>query len=84
MNQVALLLVVFHSIILFLWVKNSSILFSSWGIGVWLVVTIAGFVLLKVITKVNIMRKLLLVSSWFMVFLLLLTIAIEFITSSMP
>ena len=84
MKQVALLLVIFHSIILVFWVANSSLLFSSWGIGVWLALTIAGFVLLKVIKEVNIMSKLLLVSSWFMVFLLLVTIAIEFITTSMP
>ncbi|MDR7079609.1 hypothetical protein J2Y03_004667 [Neobacillus niacini] len=84
MKQVTLLLVIFHSIILVFWVANSSLLFSTWGTGVWLALTITGFVLLRVIKEVSIMSKLLLVSSWLMVFLLLVTIAIEFITTSMP
>ena len=33
MKRIALLLVIFHAIILVFWIANSSLLFSLWGIG---------------------------------------------------
>lgn len=46
--------------------------------------TIAGFVFNKRMKDVSVIKNILMVSSWFMVFLLLITIAIEVITESMP
>ncbi|MEH7011301.1 hypothetical protein V7087_10795 [Neobacillus niacini] len=48
-----------------------------------LALTIAGFILKKA-RKDTAIRNVLMVSSWFMVFLLLVTITIQYITDSMP
>ena len=84
MKQLAWFLLLFHSIILILWVMNSGYLFSLWGVVVWLTSIIVGFSTYKLIKGSDIVKKLILASSYFMFFLVVVTVAIFFTTSSMP
>jgi hypothetical protein len=72
-------LVALHLIITILWIANSPALFSLAGIVAWLLLIAGGFVLYS---KTNHMAVI--VSSSFMVFLVLLTGLIEWTVSSMP
>ncbi len=72
-------LVALHLIVTFLWIANSPTLFSLAGIVAWLLLIAGGFVLYS---KTNHMAVI--VSSSFMVFLVLLTGLIEWTVSSMP
>lgn len=84
MKQLAWFLLFFHLIILIFWVANSVYLFSLWGVIIWIASIILGFVAFKQLKETNIVKKLIMTSSCFMVFLVIVTIAIFFTTNSMP
>lgn len=67
-----------------IWVANSVYLFSLWGVIIWIASIILGFVAFKQLKETNIVKKLIMTSSYFMVFLVIVTIAIFFTTNSIP
>ncbi|MFK9116032.1 hypothetical protein ABEI56_24930 [Peribacillus castrilensis] len=84
MKTFAGILLLFHTAILFLWIMDSGYLFSMLGIVVWFIAVAVGFIVQKRINEQFLLKKLLLSSSYFMVFLSLITIWVFFVTSSMP
>ncbi|TXC92705.1 hypothetical protein FS935_00395 [Metabacillus litoralis] len=74
----------FYLVVTAFWVANSQFLFSVWGLIIWLISILLGFIAYKQIKEKNIVRKLMLYSTSFMVFLLLLTGLIHFAVTSMP
>ncbi|KQU63446.1 hypothetical protein [Rossellomorea marisflavi] len=71
--------VALHLIITILWIANSPVLFSIAGVVAWLLLIAGGFGLYFKTKQMAVI-----VSSFFMVFLLLLTGLIEWTVSSMP
>ncbi|MCK1986079.1 MULTISPECIES: hypothetical protein [unclassified Peribacillus] len=84
MKQIAWFLLLFHLIILIFWVANSEYLFTLWGVIIWIASIVLGFVAYKKMKETDIVKKLIMTSSYFMVFLVIVTIAIFFTTNSMP
>ncbi|WP_283152615.1 hypothetical protein [Guptibacillus hwajinpoensis] len=84
MKAFAWSLLFIHLAILLLWVMNSGYLFSVIGIIIWLFAVGAGFIVQKRMKEQLLMKQLLLLSSFFMTFLSLITVGIYFVTSSMP
>ena len=84
MKTFAWSLLLIHLAILILWVMNSGYLFSVIGSVIWLLAVTAGFIVQKRMKEQLILKKLLLLSSFFMAFLSLITVGIYFVTSSMP
>lgn len=80
----AWVLLFFHTAILILWIMNSGYLFSLIGVVFWIISVAVGFIVQKQINEQSLVKKLLLSSSYFMVFLTVITIGIYFVTSSMP
>lgn len=77
-------LMVFYLLVTAFWIANSPYLFSVWGIMIWIISIILGFGLYKKIKDSKVTRKLILYSSSFMVFLLIVTGLIHFAVTSMP
>ena len=77
-------LMFFYLLVTVYWIANSLYLFSRWGVIVWLISILLGFVAFKKIKEKNIMKKLMLYSTSFMVFLLIVTGFIHLAVTSMP
>ncbi|MBF0707764.1 MULTISPECIES: hypothetical protein [Bacillaceae] len=84
MKTFAWSLLLIHLAILILWVINSGYLFSVLGVVIWLVAVVAGFIVQKRMKEHLLMKQLLLLSSFFMAFLSLITVGIYLVTSAMP
>lgn len=84
MKLLAWVLLPFYLLVTIFWIANSPYLFSLGGITIWIISIILGFVAYKQIEESNIIRKLILYSSSFMVFLVILTILIYWTVTSMP
>lgn len=67
-----------------LWIANSSFLFSTWGITIWLLLTVLGFIVYKLTKEKDMVRTLLLYLAVVMVFLLIIAGTIYLTTGSMP
>lgn len=80
----AWILLVLHTVILFLWVMNSGYLFSFFGVVLWAILVALGFIVQKQINGQLWIKVLLLASSYFLVVLSVVTVGIYFATSSMP
>ncbi|RDW17687.1 hypothetical protein CWR45_10095 [Oceanobacillus chungangensis] len=78
MQGLAWVLMFFNLLVTALWVANSPYLFSLWGIIIWLISIVLGFVTYKQIKEPKIIRKLILYSSSFRVFLVIVTGLIHF------
>ncbi|WP_431803170.1 hypothetical protein [Halobacillus andaensis] len=77
------LMLIYLSVTL-LWISNSSYLFSQWGVAVWLLSTVSGFLIYKQVKENRILKKLVMYSTSFMVFLLIVTGLIHIAVTSMP
>ena len=84
MKGLAWVLMHFYLIVTVFWIANSPYLFSLWGISVWVVSIILGFFVYKQISESKVIRKLIFLSSFFMVFLLIVTGLIYLTVTSMP
>ena len=84
MKGLAWILILFYVLVTVLWLANSSYLFSIWGVSVWFLSIMLGFVAYKKINSSIILKKLIYYSSTFMVFLVLITSLIHFTVTSMP
>ncbi|WP_066307603.1 hypothetical protein [Bacillus sp. FJAT-29814] len=84
MKILAWALIPFYLVVTIFWMANSPILFSSWGIFIWIISIVLGFVAYTQIKEPIIIKKLILYSSSFMVFLVIVTILIYLAVSSMP
>ncbi|WP_223702145.1 hypothetical protein [Sutcliffiella deserti] len=84
MRVFAWILITFYLIITVFWIANSPYLFSTWGVSVWLVSIVFGLITYKQVNENNFLRKLVLYSTSFMVFLLIVTGLIHLVVSSMP
>ena len=74
----------FYLLVAGFWLANSPYLFSLWGVIIWLTSIVLGFVAYKQIKEAKIIRKLILFSSSFMVFLVIVTGLIHLTVTSMP
>ncbi|MFB4165512.1 hypothetical protein ACE1TI_17295 [Alteribacillus sp. JSM 102045] len=84
MKFLAWSLLLFHLVILIFWIANSGYLFSFFGVPVWIVSIALGLVAYKQIKETAIVKKLIIGSSFFMIFLLLVAALIHFTVKSMP
>ncbi len=84
MKGLSCILMVFYLIVTVFWVANSPLLFSLQGVIIWLISIVLGFIAYKQIKEPNIIRKLILYSSSFMVFLVIVTSLIHLAVTSMP
>ncbi|WP_181351300.1 hypothetical protein [Thalassobacillus sp. CUG 92003] len=84
MKGLAWALMLFYLLVTVLWIANSAYLFSTLGVIIWLISIVLGFIAYKQIKEKNTIRKLVLYSSSFMVFLLVVTGLIELAVTSMP
>jgi hypothetical protein len=73
-----------YFLILILWLMNSQYLFSFWGLSFWLLIILVGFVIYKKLSSFDNLKNLVKISNYIMLFLVALTAAIFYITSSMP
>lgn len=84
MKGLVWVLMLFYLLFTVLWIANSPYLFSLWGVTLWLISILLGFIAFRKIKERNIMRKLILYSTSFMVFLLIVTGLILLAVTSMP
>lgn len=84
MKVLAFILMAFYMLVTVFWVANSPFLFSLQGIMIWFISILLGFVVYKNITEQKIIKKLLLYSCFFMVFLVIVTGLIHLAVTSMP
>ncbi|MCF6136588.1 hypothetical protein [Pseudalkalibacillus berkeleyi] len=85
MKLLAAILLLVNSTIFALWLMNAQYLFSFWGVVVWVTSIIVGILVYKrLIGSTTLLKRVLIASNYLMIFLFALTIAIQFITSSMP
>lgn len=84
MKGLACILIIFYLLVTALWIANSPFLFSMRGVIIWLFSIVLGFVAYKRIKEPRIIKKLILYSSSFMVFLVIVTGLIHFAVTSMP
>ncbi|RLL43646.1 hypothetical protein D8M04_12030 [Oceanobacillus piezotolerans] len=80
----AFAIMLFHLIILYLWFINSSPLFNWFGYAFWVISIVFGIIVYQQWNEKGTFKKLLSVSNWGMVFLIMVTVAIFFTTRSMP
>lgn len=73
-----------HIIIFFLWIMNSGYLFSMVGMILWIASVALGFIIQRQLDKATIIRRVLVISNWWMLFLMVMTVGIYFAVSSMP
>jgi hypothetical protein len=78
------LLLFIYFLILILWIMNSQYLFSFWGITLWVLIILVGFVMYKKLSNFDNLKNLVKISNYIMLFLVALTAAIFYITTSMP
>ena len=84
MRRLAWVLMFIYLLVTVFWLANSPYLFSLWGVIIWLISILLGFVAYKQIEEPKIIRKLILYSSSFMVFLIIVTGLIHWAVTSMP
>ncbi len=84
MKGLSWVLMLFYLLVTVFWIVNSSYLFSPLGTIIWLISILLGFIAFKKIKEKNIMRKLMLYSTSFMVFLVIVTGLIHLAVTSMP
>lgn len=84
MKGIVWFLMFFYLLVIILWIANSPYLFSLWGVIIWLISIVIGFVAYKQIKEKNIIRKLILYSSTFVAVLLIVTGLIHIAVTSMP
>ena len=84
LKGLAWILMFFYILVTGLWLANSPYLFSLWGVIIWLTSIVLGYVAYKQIKEAKIIRKLILFSSSFMVFLVIVTGLIHLTVTSMP
>ncbi|WP_077356664.1 hypothetical protein [Virgibacillus halodenitrificans] len=84
MRLIALLLSVSHIYVLYLWLANSPLLFSQYGLSIWIFTVVLSMIIIYKMRKASAFKTILLVSTGVMLFLVAITIAIHFITTSMP
>lgn len=84
MKGLAWVLILYYSLVTVLWIANSPYLFSIWGVIIWLVSIVLGYAVYKQIKEKNIIKHLMLYSTSFMVFLLIVTGLIHLVVTSMP
>ncbi|MFP3721677.1 hypothetical protein SFC57_22335 [Niallia circulans] len=83
MKGLALFLMLFYFLVTGLWIANSPYLFSVQGMIVWLISIVPGFVMYKQIIEINIIKRLMLYFTFFMVLLLIITGLIHWAVNSM-
>lgn len=83
MSMIGRLLILFYLMIVVLWIANSQYLFSFGGVTVWLLTIVLGFVVNNQISGFF-LKRLIKVSNFIMLFLVAITAAIFYTTSSMP
>ncbi|MCJ0930193.1 hypothetical protein [Virgibacillus halodenitrificans] len=83
MRPIALLLSGIHIFILYLWLANSSLLFSQYGITVWMFIVVLSMIVIYKMRKTSAFKLTLFVSTSVMLSLAAVTIAIHFIISTM-
>jgi hypothetical protein len=76
-------LILFYLLIVVLWIANSQYLFSFEGVTGWLLTIMLGFVVHKQLSDIF-LKRLIKISNYIMLFLVAITAAIFYITSSMP
>lgn len=84
MKGLAWVLILYYSLVTVLWIANSPYLFSIWGVIIWLVLIVLGYIVYKQIKEKNIIKHLMLYSTSFMVFLLIVAGLIHLVVTSMP
>ena len=84
MKMSAWILLVLHTVILLLWVMNSKYLFSFFGVVVWAILVVIGFIVQKQLNGQLFIKVSLLASSYLLVVLIGVTVGIYYVTSSMP
>ncbi|KAA0561735.1 hypothetical protein ACQCWA_11445 [Rossellomorea aquimaris] len=84
MKNIAFFIILVHTIIFILWIMNSGYLFSTVGTTFWIASVALGFLIQKQLDDVMMLRKILVISNWWMVFLMIMTVGIYFVVSSMP
>ncbi|MGM0829256.1 MAG: hypothetical protein ACQEWF_17960 [Bacillota bacterium] len=84
MKNIAFFIILVHTIIFILWIMNSGYLFSTVGTTFWIASVALGFLIQKQLEDVMMLRKILVISNWWMVFLMIMTVGIYFVVSSMP
>lgn len=83
MKILAWSLLFIHFGIFMLWIADSEYLFSLFGVSIWFTAIVSAFLVQKQINKQLTIRRLLIVSNFFMVFLSVVTVGIFYITNSM-
>lgn len=76
-------LLIIHFGIFMLWIADSEYLFSLFGVAIWFTAIVSAFLVQKQINKQLTIRRLLIVSNFFMVFLSVVTVGVFYITNSM-
>ena len=84
MKQLAGFLILFYLLVSGFWLANSPYLFSFWGLLIWFISIALGFITYKLIEESTVIKKLVLYTSSFMVFLVLVTGLIHLAVTSMP
>lgn len=84
MKSIAFSLMILYLVIIVLWITNSASLFSIWGISIWILLIIIGFLTYKQLRDSRWLRKLLLFLSSFLILFLILTGLIHLTVTSMP
>lgn len=84
LKNIAFFIILVHTIIFILWIMNSGYLFSTVGTTFWIASVALGFLIQKQLDDVMMLRKILVISNWWMVFLMIMTVGIYFVVSSMP
>jgi hypothetical protein len=84
LKKSAFVIILLHIIIFFLWIMNSGYLFSMVGMILWIASVALGFIIQRQLDKATIIRRVLVISNWWMVFLMVMTVGIYFAVSSMP
>ncbi|MDQ0232476.1 putative membrane protein [Metabacillus malikii] len=84
MKGFVFVLLLLYTSITILWIVNSPLLHSLWGIMIWIILIVIGFIAYYQITKNSILKLLILYSCYFMVFLVCVTGIIHVAVSSMP
>jgi len=78
------ILISFYLLVTVSWIANSPYLISWWGVSIWFISIVLGFIAYKQLKASTILKKIILYSSAFMVFLVLVTGLIQLAVTSMP
>jgi hypothetical protein len=84
MKILAWILLLFYILVSVLWIANSPHLFSTYGFIIWIISVLLGFVAYKQLKGSDLVKNLILYSSYFMVFLMIATLMVHLAVTSMP